>query len=208
MAFYHCSPTAGLTLLRPGKPLFSEKPAMVYMTTLFPMALMYGIQNYEYTYGYTREGKGRLYLRQIPVPPLKQSLIKASLPFAASFLSLLLSLIVLVSFSLIDVSLFFAALFIGLVLLSALAVLGLEADAARLAIVKRKIGGYASALISLGLPLLLAALHFVLVFLTGFPTSLMYGLEIILACLVALPALLSFFLKNRRMIPEMRVDVL
>ncbi len=158
--------------------------------------------------GYTREGKGRLYLRQIPVPPLKQSLIKASLPFAASFLSLLLSLIVLVSFSLIDASLFFAALFIGLILLSALAVLGLDADAARLAIVKRKIGGYASVLISLGLPLLLAALHFVLVFLTGFPTSLMYVLEIILACLVALPALLSFFLKNRRMIPEMRVDVL
>ena len=57
MAFYHCSPTVGLTLLRPGKPLFSEKPAMVYMTTLYPMALMYGIQNYEYTYGYTREGQ-------------------------------------------------------------------------------------------------------------------------------------------------------
>lgn len=56
MAFYHCSPTAGLTLLRPGKPPFSEKPSMVYMTTLFPMALMYGIKNYEYTYGYTREG--------------------------------------------------------------------------------------------------------------------------------------------------------
>lgn len=57
MAFYHCSPTAGLTLLRPSKPPFSEKPSMVYMTTLLPMALMYGIKNYEYTYGYTREGQ-------------------------------------------------------------------------------------------------------------------------------------------------------
>ena len=32
--------------------LFS-KPAGVYMATLLPMALMYGVQNYEYTYGYT-----------------------------------------------------------------------------------------------------------------------------------------------------------
>lgn len=51
MAYYHCSPTAGLTLLEPRKPGFSEKPARVYMTTLAPMALMYAIQNYEYTYG-------------------------------------------------------------------------------------------------------------------------------------------------------------
>lgn len=57
MEFYHCSPTAGLTLLQPKKPFFSEKPAMVYMTTLTPMALLYGIHNYEYSYGYTPEGQ-------------------------------------------------------------------------------------------------------------------------------------------------------
>lgn len=52
MAFYHCSPTAGLTVLEPGKPAAFDKPARVYMTTLLPMALMYSITNYEYTYGY------------------------------------------------------------------------------------------------------------------------------------------------------------
>ena len=62
MAYYHCSPTAGLTVLEPRKPVSFEKPARVYMTTLLPMALMYSIQNYEYTYGYTKEGQ--IYLEE------------------------------------------------------------------------------------------------------------------------------------------------
>ena len=57
MTYYHCSPTAGLTALRPGKPKTFDKPARVYMTTLLPMALMYSVQNYEYTYGYTKDGQ-------------------------------------------------------------------------------------------------------------------------------------------------------
>lgn len=57
MKYYHGSPVVGLTLLKPGKPTSFEKPARVYMTTLLPMALMYTVKNYEYSYGYTREGK-------------------------------------------------------------------------------------------------------------------------------------------------------
>ena len=57
MAYYHCSPTTGLTVLEPRKPLSFEKPARVYMTTLLPMALMYTVRNYEYSYGYTKEGQ-------------------------------------------------------------------------------------------------------------------------------------------------------
>ena len=56
MPYYHCSPIAGLTQLQPGRPKSFDKPARVYMTTLLPMALMYCVQNYEYTYGYTKEG--------------------------------------------------------------------------------------------------------------------------------------------------------
>ena len=57
MAYYHCSPTAGLTVLEPRKPDSFTKPKGVYLTTLLPMALMYGIRNYEYSYGYTKEGQ-------------------------------------------------------------------------------------------------------------------------------------------------------
>lgn len=55
MTYYHGSPVGGLTVLNPGKPAHFDKPNFVYMTSLYPMALMYGIQNFEYTYGYTRE---------------------------------------------------------------------------------------------------------------------------------------------------------
>jgi len=62
MAYYHCSPIPGLTALQPGKPKSFDKTAGVYMTTLLPMALMYSIRNYEYTYGYTKEGQ--IYLEE------------------------------------------------------------------------------------------------------------------------------------------------
>ena len=52
VTFYHCSPVSGLKMLEPRKPESFDKPARVYMTTLLPMALMYSIRNYEYTYGY------------------------------------------------------------------------------------------------------------------------------------------------------------
>ena len=55
--YYHCSPTGGLTRLEPGKPQNFDKPSLVYMTTSLPMALMYGIRNFEYTYGYTADGR-------------------------------------------------------------------------------------------------------------------------------------------------------
>ncbi len=55
--YYHCSPIGGLTLLQPGKPRHFDKDARVYMTTSLPMALMYGVRNFEYTYGYTKEGQ-------------------------------------------------------------------------------------------------------------------------------------------------------
>lgn len=57
MPYYHCSPTAGLTVLEPRKPAAFEKTAKVYLTTLLPMALLYSVRNWEYSYGYTEEGQ-------------------------------------------------------------------------------------------------------------------------------------------------------
>lgn len=62
MTYYHCSPTSGITLLEPRKPEAFSKPRSVYLTTLLPMALMYGVRNYEYTYGYTKDGQ--IYLEE------------------------------------------------------------------------------------------------------------------------------------------------
>lgn len=57
MAYFHCSPVGGLKVLEPRKPSSFQKPKCVYMTTLLPMALMYGVRNFEYTYGYTKGGQ-------------------------------------------------------------------------------------------------------------------------------------------------------
>lgn len=57
MAYYHCSPVAGLRVLEPRTPASFAKPRGVYLTTSEPMALMYGVRNFEYSYGYTKDGR-------------------------------------------------------------------------------------------------------------------------------------------------------
>ena len=54
---YHCSPVAGLTELRPSVTQHFGKPRQVCLTALLPMALLYGVKHFEYTYGYTKEGQ-------------------------------------------------------------------------------------------------------------------------------------------------------
>ena len=44
MELYHASPTAGLTVLRPSRTEFFGKPKQVCLTSLKPMALLYGIK--------------------------------------------------------------------------------------------------------------------------------------------------------------------
>lgn len=56
MELYHASPTAGLTVLRPSVTAYFGKPRQVCLTALKPMALLYGVKHFEYTYGYTRDG--------------------------------------------------------------------------------------------------------------------------------------------------------
>ena len=57
MTYYHASPTGGLQLLELRKTLYFDKPTQVCLTSLRAMALFYIIRNYEYAYGYTRQGK-------------------------------------------------------------------------------------------------------------------------------------------------------
>lgn len=57
MTLYHCSPTPGLTVLKPSVTRYFGKPRQVCLTACLPMALMYGVKHFEYTYGYTREGQ-------------------------------------------------------------------------------------------------------------------------------------------------------
>ena len=57
MTYYHASPAGGLQMLEPKKSPYFDKPTQVCLTSLRAMALFYLIRNYEYAYGYTRQGK-------------------------------------------------------------------------------------------------------------------------------------------------------
>ena len=57
MRLYHVSPAAGLTVLKPSVTEYFGKPRQVCLTALKPMALLYGVKHFEYTYGYTKERK-------------------------------------------------------------------------------------------------------------------------------------------------------
>ena len=52
MTCYHCSPTPGLRWIMPSSNALFDAPKRVYMSSLLPMALMYGIRHFEYTYGF------------------------------------------------------------------------------------------------------------------------------------------------------------
>ena len=65
MILYHASPTPGLTVLKPSVTEFFGKPRQVCLTSLKPMALMYGVKRFEYTYGYAKDG-GLVYEEYFP----------------------------------------------------------------------------------------------------------------------------------------------
>lgn len=53
MTLYHCSPVRGLKVLKPNESRFG-KPRQVCLAVSLPMALMYGVRHFEYTYGYSK----------------------------------------------------------------------------------------------------------------------------------------------------------
>lgn len=55
MTLYHGSPVSSLTVLKPQVTRYFGKPRQVCLTASLPMALLYGLRHYEYTYGYTGE---------------------------------------------------------------------------------------------------------------------------------------------------------
>lgn len=62
ITLYHGSPVPDIQVLEPTVTPYFGKPKQVCLTTLFPMALLYGIRHFEYTYGYDRER--RLYYEE------------------------------------------------------------------------------------------------------------------------------------------------
>ena len=154
--------------------------------------------------GLTREGVGRIVMKEIPVAPIKQMEAKLLVSVTVSFLSLLLTDIVLASFSLISVGIFFEILALGTLFILSLNILGAFDDFRRLS-EKRNGGTSLLALYSLLMPILYALFHFGMVFLKV-PGYAIYLMMFFLYFAFFLTLFFLFFKKCPKYFKTMRVD--
>ena len=139
----------------------------------------------------SREGKGLLTVKQIPISPITQTLIKISITSIISIFSLLISNIVLIGTSTISTTVFWVSLGIGILFTIELNILGLFLDLRRLDVDKKANMTYLSAFVSFAFPLLLGIIHFALTFIRVNATYI-YLIEFGLAIIVMIPLILMY----------------
>lgn len=179
-------------------------PELINGVTLFLVLLFASLISGSAADGLTREGTGRIVMKEIPISPIKQMEAKLLVSTSVSILSLLFTDIVLLSFSLVNAALFFVILGIGLLFILSLNLLGAMDDLRRLS-EKKKGGSSLLSLYSLLLPIFLAIYHFLLVFM-GASALLLYGTEFLLFFLFFGALLLFFWRKLPNYFKSMRVD--
>ncbi len=139
--------------------------------------------------GIAREEKGRLFLKTSPLSPIKMTLAKLLLPVAVSLFSFYLSAIVLLASGEIGVPLFFVAFVSGTFLIVSVSSYGLLGDLAAHSYGGRGKGflGALPALLSVLFPLMVALIHFSLMFFARLPSAAIYGIEIAFSFLLLVP---------------------
>lgn len=137
-------------------------PELVNGINLTLILLFSGVINASASRSMSRENKALLLVKMIPVSPLKQMLIKVSIPLLFSSVSFLLTEIILISAGIITLPVFFSSLFIGLVTLLFTDVFGVYADMFDLSSKKRK---FKLSAVNEMIPLLLPLLCFLFFFL-------------------------------------------
>lgn len=103
-------------------------PELVSGINLTLILLFSGVINSSASLSMTREGKALIIVKYLPVSPLKQIFAKILIPVLFSFVSLLVTEIVLISTGIITLPVFFSSLFIGSLILLFTNAFGLYAD--------------------------------------------------------------------------------
>lgn len=145
----------------------------------------------------SREEKGLITIKQIPVSPITQTVIKISITSVISIISLLITDIVLISTGAINATIFWISLLIGVLFTVELNILGLFLDLKRLDIDRKSNSTYLAAFVSFMFPILLGAIHFLMTFLKV-DTYLIYLIEtfISLAILIVLISVYKYVVYN------------
>ncbi len=154
--------------------------------------------------GVSREGSGRILMKEIPVPPGEQLLAKLVVSTSVSLVSLLATSIVLLGFSLLPVHVFFSILGTGSLFIVSLNLLGALDDFRRLG-EGGKGGVSLLSLYSILLPVLLALLHFLMTFL-AVAVPVLYLVEFLVPLLLTGALLLLLRWRLPTLFLRMRVD--
>lgn len=140
---------------------------------------------------FTREDKSRQIVKYLPINNVYQSYIKLIIPLIFSISSLLLTNIILVSFSKISVLCFFVSTFLGILLQFSLSFIGIYIDLIKLDESKNKNIEFLSTLVSVFLPLFLFLIHLLMTYFS-LNVGLMYFIEIFIFILILIVLVIPF----------------
>ena len=163
-------------------------PELVSGINLALILLFAGVINASASSSMSREGKALIIVKYLPISPWKQILAKTLIPIVFSFLSLLVTDIVLISTGVITLPVFFTSLFIGMILLIFSNVFGIYCDMHDKEGENRKIKlSFFNEAIPLILPILIFGLFFLLSIYTSLPSWALYLFASLFSFLVLLP---------------------
>lgn len=164
-------------------------PELISGINLALILLFAGVINASASSAMSREGKALIIVKYLPVSPWKQILAKIIIPIIFSFLSLLVTDIVLIAMGIITVSVFFTSLFIGTILLIFSNVFGIYCDMHDKEGESRKIKlSFFNEAIPLILPILIFGLFFLLSIYTSLPSWVLYVFASVFSLIVLSPA--------------------
>ena len=154
----------------------------------------------------TREGKALIIVKYLPISPLKQILAKILIPVLFSFVSLLVTEIVLVSTGIVTLPVFFSSLFIGSLILLFTNAFGLYADMHDHTQNRRIRLSLLNETIPLVLPFVLFILFFLLSVLFHLPSWALYLIVSLFSLLVFSPFLIGMKKRYERAFMRMEVN--
>lgn len=167
-------------------------PELISGINLCLILLFVGVINTSASLSISREGKGAIIIKYIPISPLKQILVKILVPFTFSLVSLFITVTVLFGLNIINLSTFLAGLFIGICLISFTNIFGIYADMKDKSTIDRKFKlSIINEVIPLIVPIVIFLIFFVFSIYIKLPSYLLY----LISCVFSLCLLLSLFIK-------------
>lgn len=166
-----------------------------------------GVINASASMSMTREGKALIVVKYLPISPLKQILAKIIIPISFSFLSLLITEIVLISTGIITMPVFLSSLFIGTVLLAFSNIFGVYSDRHDKEGDNRKLKlSVINDLVPLVLPFILFGLFFVFSIYTKVPSWTLYVIACAFSFVVLSPSVINLKKRLQKTFVKMEVS--